>query len=86
MASAEEALGKIATTISNTLSRLETELQQSLQYWTGPTQAQYWIAKHAWDAKAADMPVALQMGEQTLSSINDNYGSAERINTSLFGG
>lgn len=85
MSSSQEAFSQIASTISAILAELETMLLKTLHTWTGEAQAAYWRLKNQWDAKAADMPRALQAGEATIGSIAHNYGAAERVNTALFG-
>lgn len=70
--------------ISSGLSELETNVEKSLQEWTGEAQGAYYSAKSKWNHSAQEMTVALQQARQTLLQISDNYGTTEQRHTKLW--
>lgn len=64
--------------VKNSLAEMESQVEKSLADWTGVAQQAYYAAKAEWNQQAQQMPVYLESGRQTLLSISDGYGSAEK--------
>jgi WXG100 family type VII secretion target len=85
MAQGEADFATTYQQLHSTLSTLESQLQSSLSRWTGAAQAAYHVEKGKWDAAASDMAsVVAQLGK-AIGIANQNYTSAERTNSAIWG-
>ncbi|MFR9727732.1 WXG100 family type VII secretion target [Saccharopolyspora sp. MS10] len=73
-----DEMNSINARVRNALTDMESQVEKSLAEWTGVAQEAYWAAKAEWNQQAAQMPVYLESGRQTLLSISDNYGTTEQ--------
>lgn len=85
MAEGEAEFASTYQAMQSTLTTLESQLQSSLAQWTGAAQAAYHVEKANWDRAAADMAsVVAQLGK-AIGIANENYASAERVNSQMWG-
>jgi WXG100 family type VII secretion target len=85
MAEGEAEFASTYQQIHSTLTTLESQLQSSLNRWTGAAQAAYHVEKTKWDNAAADMAsVVAQLGK-AIGIANENYTMAERANSHMWG-
>jgi WXG100 family type VII secretion target len=84
MATGEADFASVYQSLQSTLSTLESQLQASLNTWTGSAQQAYYAAKAKWDTAAADMATVVSQLGQVVGVANTNYQGAERVNTSMW--
>ena len=84
MATGEADFASAYQSLQSTLSTLESQLQASLNTWTGSAQQAYYAAKAKWDTAAADMATVVSQLGQVVGVANTNYQGAERVNTSMW--
>ena len=84
MATGEADFASVYQSLQSTLSTLESQLQASLNTWTGSAQQAYYAAKAKWDTAAADMATVVSQLGQVVGVANANYQGAERVNTSMW--
>jgi WXG100 family type VII secretion target len=84
MATGEADFASVYQSLQSTLSTLESQLQASLNTWTGSAQQAYYAAKAKWDTAAADMATVVSQLGQVVGVANANYQGAERVNASMW--
>jgi WXG100 family type VII secretion target len=84
LAEVAQEMAAIAQSISSMLEELENSTAQNLSQWASAARDAYNLAKAIWDRAAADMVTQAARAQASLSSINDNYGQAERAGVSLW--
>lgn len=84
MQTAEAEFASTYQALHSTLTTLESQLQSSLNSWTGDAQTAYYAAKKKWDAAAADMATVVSQLGQVVGVANENYGNAERTNAAMW--
>jgi WXG100 family type VII secretion target len=85
MAQGEADFASTYQQLQSTLSTLESQLQSSLNQWTGAAQAAYYVEKGKWDRAAADMATVVAQLGKAIGIANENYTSAERVNSQIWG-
>jgi 6 kDa early secretory antigenic target len=85
MATGEADFASTYQQIHGTLTTLESQLQASLNRWTGAAQAAYYVEKTKWDNAAADMAAVVAQLGKAIGIANENYQSAERANQAMWG-
>lgn len=85
MATGESEFASTYSQIRGTLTTLESQLQASLSQWTGAAQAAYHVEKTKWDNAAADMAAVVSQLGKAIGIANENYQSAERVNSQMWG-
>jgi 6 kDa early secretory antigenic target len=84
MAEGEAEFASIYQALHSTLTTLESQLQSTLNTWTGAAQAAYHVEKSKWDAAAMDMASVVSQLGKAVGIANTNYQSAERSNTAIW--
>jgi WXG100 family type VII secretion target len=85
MAQGESDFASAYQSLQSTLSTLESQLNSSLNQWTGDAQQAYYAAKAKWQAAAADMAMVVSQLGQTVGIANQNYTHAESVNSAMWG-
>ena len=85
MAQGEADFASTYQAIHSTLTTLEGQLQSSLNQWTGAAQAAYHVEKQKWDQAAMDMASVVSQLGKAIGIANENYTSAERTNSAIWG-
>lgn len=85
MAQGEADFASTYQQLHGTLTTLESQLQSSLTQWTGAAQAAYHVEKGKWDRAAADMAAVVAQLGKAIGIANENYTSAERVNSQIWG-
>ncbi len=70
--------------ITHALADMETNVEKSIQEWTGAARDAYYAAKAQWNQSANDMAMYLQQARTTLLQISDNYGTTEQRATEIW--
>ena len=84
MAQGEADFASVYQALQNTLTTLETQLNASLNQWTGSAQQAYYAAKAKWDAAAADMATVVSSLGQVIGVANENYTQTESVNRAMW--
>src|ERR1700749_297991 len=84
MAQGEADFASVYQALQNTLTTLETQLNSSLNQWTGSAQQAYYAAKAKWDAAAADMATVVSSLSQVIGMANANYTQTEAVNRAMW--
>jgi WXG100 family type VII secretion target len=85
MAQGEADFASTYQQLHSTLTTLESQLQSSLSQWTGAAQAAYHVEKAKWDQAASDMAAVVAQLGKAIGIANENYTSAERVNSQMWG-
>jgi 6 kDa early secretory antigenic target len=85
MAASEADFASVCQSLQGILSTLEGQLNASLTQWTGAAQTAYHVEKGKWDTAAADMATVVSQLGQVIGVANENYTSAERVNSNMWG-
>jgi WXG100 family type VII secretion target len=84
MANGEAEFASVYQSLQSTLRTLESQLQSTLQQWTGAAQEAYYADKQKWDSAAADMAMVVSQLSQVVGVANENFTSTERANTAMW--
>jgi WXG100 family type VII secretion target len=84
MSTGEADFASVYAQLQSTLDTLQSQLQSSLQSWTGSARQAYYAAKAEWDAAAADMATVVQQLSAVVGTANHNYQAAESTNTAMW--
>jgi WXG100 family type VII secretion target len=80
----EAAFASAYNGLVSTVSTLQSQLQGNLSDWVGSAQAAYHEAQAVWNAAIADMGAVINGMSSVIGASNENYQSAERVNTNMF--
>lgn len=84
MATGEADFASVYQSLQSSLTTLESQLQASLNEWTGSAQEAYYAAKRKWDTAAADMAIVVSQLGQVVGVANQNYTQAETVNRGMW--
>jgi len=84
LAQGEADFASVYQALQNTLTTLESQLNASLNSWTGSAQQAYFAAKAKWDTAAADMASVVNSLSQVIGTANANYTQAETVNRAMW--
>lgn len=82
----ESQFSLAARALMDELNDLEAKLQAKLGQWEGGAQSAYWTFQKQWDGAARDMQNVVGQLGVAIRDAHDNYQSAERANTGIWGG
>jgi len=84
MAQGEADFASTYQSLNSTLQTLESQLQSSLNQWTGAAQTAYYAEKAKWDAAAQDMAMVVQSLGKAVGTANANYEVTEKTNSAMW--
>jgi early secretory antigenic target protein ESAT-6 len=84
MAQGEADFASTYQSLNSTLQTLESQLQSSLNQWTGAAQTAYYAEKAKWDAAAQDMAMVVQSLGKAVGTANQNYEVTEKTNSAMW--
>ena len=80
-----QEMRQISQHIEAALTELESNVEKSLEQWTGAARSQYGVSKQIWDNQASQMNTSLVSAQNALNNIHENYSETERRNASMWG-